>query len=125
MKYESEINLIAGVLHKHDKIVNKEFPKDESKLKAFATAQYVNLFDTMQRVTSAVETTNKIFGKQEKALEIIVKNMNAHSQMVNEVIDDSNWKHWTSDEEKHYTNVFYYDLHTTVEEILEELEQVK
>lgn len=125
MKFKNEVELIAGVLRDHDETVNKEFPKDENKLKAFSTAQYVNLFSYMQNVTSAVETAKNFLGNKNKALKIIVENMNAHSQMVNEVMDDSNWKHWTGDEEEHYTNVFYYDLHTTVEDILEELEEVK
>lgn len=125
MKFKNEINLIAGILHDHDETVNKEFPEDESKLKAFATAQYVNLFSDMQRVTSAIETAHKIFGEKEKVLKIIVGNINAHSEMVDEVMINSNYKHWTDEEEEHYTNVFYYDLHTTVEDILEELEEVK
>ena len=125
MKFKNEIELITGVLHGHDEIVNKEFPKDENKLKAFATAQYVNLFNTMQEITSAIEKVNNIKGKKVQALEIIVKNINAHSEMVNEVMENSNWEHWTDTEEAHYTNVFYYDLHTTVEEILEELKEVK
>lgn len=125
MKFKNEVKLIAGIIHVHDETVNKEFPKDESKLKAFSTAQYVNLFSDMQRVTSAIETVNNFMGNKEKALKIIVENMNAHSQMVDEVMINSNYKHWTDEEEEHYTNVFYYDLHTTVEEILEELEGVK
>lgn len=126
MKFKNEINLIAGVLHDHDETVNKEFPKDESKLKAFATAQYVNLFSDMQNIVSAIETASKLFGNnKEKALEIIVGNINAHSAMVDEVMENSNWQHWTDTEEAHYTNVFYYDLHKTVEDILEELEEVK
>lgn len=125
MKFKNEIELIAGVLRDHDETVNKEFPKDESKLKAFATAQYINLFSDMQNATSAIEKVNNFFGKKEKALEIIVKNMNAHSEMVDEVMVESDWKRWTDEEDEHYTNVFYYDLHKTVEEIIEELKEVK
>ena len=125
MKFKDEIELITGVLRNHDETVNKEFPKDESKLKAFATAQYVNLFSDMQRIVSAIETANHILGNKNEALKIIVEDMNAHSEMVNEVMENSNWEHWTDKEEAHYTNVFYYDLHKTVEEIIEELEEVK
>lgn len=125
MKFKNEIELIAGVLRDHDETVNKEFPKDENKLKAFATAQYVNLFSDMQNVTSAIETANNFLGNKTEALKIIVENMNAHSEMVNEVMENSNWEHWTGAEETHYTNVFYYDLHKTVEEIIEELKEVK
>lgn len=125
MKFKNEITLIANTLHEHDEIVNKEFPKDESKIPAFAKAQYLNLFTAMQNITEAIETANKFFGKKEKAIKIIVENLNAHSEMVNEVMENSNWEHWTDTEEAHYTNVFYYDLHTTVEEILEELKEVK
>lgn len=125
MKFKNEINLIAGLLRNYDETVNKEFPKDENKLLAFAKAQYLNLFSTMQNVTSAIETANNILGNRTKALKIIVENINAHSEMVNEVMENSNWKHWTDKEEEHYTNVFYYDLHKTVEEIIEELKEVK
>lgn len=125
MKFKNEIEMITGVLRDHDEIVNKEFPKDESKIKAFATAQYLNLFSDMQNVTSAIEKVNNFFGKKEKALKIIVENMNVHSEMVDEVMVESDWKHWTDEEDEHYTNVFYYDLHKTVEEIIEELKEVK
>lgn len=125
MKFKNEVELIAGVLRDHDETVNKEFPKDESKLLAFAKAQYLNLFSTMQNVISAIETANKVLGNKTEALKIIVEDMNAHSEMVNEVMENSNWKHWTDKEEAHYTNVFYYDFHKTVEEIIEELKEIK
>lgn len=125
MKFKHEITLIADTLHEHDEIVNKEFPKDESKIPAFAKAQYLNLFSAMQTIAEVIETANNILGNKAEALKIIVEDMNAHSEMVNEVMEESNWKHWTDTEEAHYTNVFYYDLHTTVEEILEELKEVK
>lgn len=125
MKFKHEITLIAGTLQDHDKIVDKEFPKDESKVQAFAKAQYLNLFSAMQAIAEAVEQANNIFGKKDEALKIIVENMNSHSEMVNEIMEESNWKKWTDFEEQHYTGVFYYDLHKTVEEIIEELEEVK
>lgn len=125
MKFKNEIELIAGVLRDHDETVNKEFPKDENKLKAFATAQYINLFSDMQNVAAAIETANNIIGNKDKVLKIIVENMNVHSEMVDEVMVESDWKHWTDEDDKHYTNVFYYDLHKTVEEIIEEIKEVK
>lgn len=125
MKFKNEITLIANTLHEHDEIVNKEFPKDESKIPAFATAQYLNLFSAMQTIAEVIETANNILGNKTEALKIIIEDMNAHSEMVNEVMENSNWKHWTDKEEAHYTNVFYHDLYTTVEEIIEELKEVK
>lgn len=125
MKFKNEITLIANTLHEHDEIVNKEFPKDESKIPAFAKAQYLNLFSAMQTIAEVIETANNILGNKTEALKIIVEDLNAHSEMVNEVMENSNWEHWTDTEEAHYTNVFYYDLHTTVEEIVEELKEVK
>lgn len=124
MKFKHEIKLIADVLNKHDETVNKEFPKDESKVPAFAKAQYLNLFGAMQEIVQAIGTANKLFGNKNEALKIIVGNMNSHSEMVNEIMEDSNWKRWTKEDEAHYTNVFYYDLHKTVQEIIEELEEV-
>ena len=44
--------------------------------------------------------------------------------MVNEITDETNYKTWTKEEDEHYTLVFYYDLHTTVEETLEEMKEV-
>lgn len=125
MKFKNEITLIANTLHEHDEIVNKEFPKDESKIPAFAKAQYLNLFSAMQTIAEVIETANNILGNKTEALKIIVEDMNAHSEMVDEVMENSNWEHWTDTEEAHYTNVFYHDLYTTVEEILEELKEVK
>lgn len=125
MKFKHEITLIANTLQEHDEIVNKEFPKDESKIPAFAKAQYLNLFSTMQTIAEVIETANNVLGNKAEALKIIVEDMNAHSEMVNEVMENSNWEHWTDTEEAHYTNVFYYDLHKTVEEIIEELKEVK
>lgn len=125
MKFKNEVELIAGVLNNHDETVDKEFPKDEIKITAFAKAQYLNLFSAMQDIAKVIESVNNISGKEEKALKIIVENLNAHSEMVNEIMEDTDWQHWTDKEEAHYTNVFYYDLHKTVEEILEELEEVK
>lgn len=125
MKFKNEITLIANTLHDHDEIVDKEFPKDESKIPAFAKAQYLNLFSAMQTIAGAIETANNVLGNKTEALKIIVEDVNIHSEMVNEVMEDSNWKHWTDKEEAHYTNVFYYDLHKTVEEIIEELKEIK
>lgn len=125
MKFKTEITLIADTLQEHDEIVDKEFPKDESKIPAFAKAQYLNLFSAMQTIAEVIETANNVLGNKTEALKIIVEDMNAHSEMVNEVMENSNWEHWTDKEEAHYTNVFYYDLHKTVEEIIEELKEVK
>lgn len=125
MKFKHEITLIADTLQEHDEIVDKEFPKDESKIQAFAKAQYLNLFSAMQTIVGAIETSNNVLGNKTKALKIIVEDINIHSEMVNEVMEDSNWEHWTDKDEAHYTNVFYYDLHKTVEEIIEELKEVK
>lgn len=125
MKFKDEITLIADTLHEHDEIVDKEFPKDESKIPAFAKAQYLNLFSAMQTIAEVIEKANNVLGNKTEALKIIVENINIHSEMVNEIMEDSNWEHWTDKDEAHYTNVFYYDLHKTVEEIIEELKEVK
>lgn len=125
MKFKHEINLISGVLQDHDEMVDKAFPTDKKKVTAFAKAQYINLFGAMQEIAEAIETANNIFGKKDQALKIIVENMNSHSEMVNEIMEETNYKQWSKLDDKHYTGVFYHDLHTTVEEIIEELEEVK
>ena len=58
-----------------------------------------------------------------KAIEILVTNINEHSEMVNEIMEDTDYENWTKKEEEHYTGVFYYDLHRTVEETIEEMEE--
>ena len=44
--------------------------------------------------------------------------------MVNEIMTETNYKTWTKQADEHYTGVFYYDLHKTVEETIEEMKEV-
>ena len=125
MKLKNQIELLDGILKLHDKKVDEHFPKDEKQVPAYAKAQYVDLFSMLQEIAKAYEIVATFSKASRKALEIRVTNLSEHSEMVNETMEETNYKTWTKEEDEHYTGVFYYDLHTTVEEILEELEKVK
>lgn len=124
MKLKNQIELLSNTLKLHDEAVNEHFPKDESQVPAYAKAQYVDLFQMLQEVAKAYEVVAFVSKASKQALEILVTNLNEHSEMVNEIMEDTDWEHWTKQEDKHFTSVFYYDLHTTVEETLEEMEEV-
>ena len=44
--------------------------------------------------------------------------------MLNEILEDTDHENWTKEEDEHYTVVFYYDLHRTIEETIEEMKEV-
>lgn len=125
MKLKNEIELLSNTLEMHDNQVDKTFPKDESQVHAFAEAQYMNLFGMLQEIAQAYEVISSFKKSSKKALEILVTNINEHSQMVDEIMEDTDYLNWTKAEDEHFTNVFYYDLHKTVEETIEEMEEVK
>lgn len=124
MKLKNQIELLDGTLKLHDEKVDEHFPTDESQVPAYAKAQYMDLFSMLQEVVKAYEFTGKFHKPSRKALEIIVTNLNEHSEMVDEIMDETNYKTWTKEEDEHYTGVFYYDLHKTVEETIEEMKEV-
>lgn len=124
MKLKNQIELLNDTLKLHDEKVDEHFPTDESQVPAYAKAQYMDFFSMLQEVAKAYEFTAKFDKPSRKALEILVTNLNEHSEMVNEITDETNYKTWTKEEDEHYTLVFYYDLHTTVEETIEEMKEV-
>ena len=124
MKLKNQIGLLNDTLKLHDEKVDEHFPKDESQVPAYAKAQYMDLFSMLQEVAKAYEFTAKFDKPSVKALEILVTNLNEHSEMVNEIMDDTDYENWTKEEDKHYTVVFYHDLHVTVEETIEEMKEV-
>lgn len=124
MKLKNQIELLDGTLKLHDEKVDEHFPTDESQVPAYAKAQYMDLFSMLQEVVKAYEFTGKFHKPSRKALEIIVTNLNEHSEMVDEIMDEANYKTWTKLQDEHYTGVFYYDLHKTVEETIEEMKEV-
>ena len=124
MKLKDQIELLNDSLKLHDEKVDEHFPTDEKKIPAYAKAQYMDLFSMLQEIAEAYEFTAKFHKPSVKALDILVTNLNEHSEMVNEIMDKTNYKTWTKQEDEHYTGVFYYDLHRTVEETIEEMEEV-
>lgn len=124
MKLKSQIELLNDTLKLHDEKVDEHFPKDEKQIPAYAKAQYMDLFSMLQDVAKAYEFTSKFDKPSVKALEILVTNLNEHSEMVNEIMDETNYKTWTKGQDEHYTGVFYYDLYTTIEETIEEMKKV-
>ncbi|QGT53439.1 hypothetical protein KMC98_gp02 [Lactococcus phage CHPC967] len=124
MKLKKQITLLNDTLKLHDEKVDEHFPTDEKQVPAYAKAQYMDLFSMLQDVAEAYEFTAKWHKSSVKALEIIITNLNEHSEMVNEIMDKTNYKTWTKEQDEHYTGVFYYDLHKTVEETIEEMKEV-
>lgn len=124
MKLKNQIELLSNTLKLHDEKVDEHFPTDESKVHAYAEAQYMDLFSMLQEIAKAYEFTARFHKASRKALEILVTNLNEHSEMVNEIMDETNYKTWTKQEDEHYTGVFYYDLHKTVEETIKEMKEV-
>lgn len=125
MKLKHEIELLSNTLEMHDNQVDETFPKDESQVHAFAEAQYMNLFGMLQEIAQAYEIIASFKKSSKKALEILVTNINEHSEMIDEIMEDTDYSSWTKAEDEHYTVVFYHDLHKTVEETLEEMAEVK
>jgi hypothetical protein len=124
MKLKNQIELLNDTLKLHDEKVDEHFPTDEKKIPAYAIAQYMDLFSMLQDTAKAYEFTAKFHKPSVKALDILVTNLNEHSEMVNEIMDKTNYKTWTKQEDEHYTGVFYYDLHRTAEETIEEMKEV-
>ena len=124
MKLKNQIELLNNTLKLHDEKVDEHFPTDEKKIAAYAKAQYMDLFSMLQEIAKAYEFTAKFHKSSVKALDILVTNLNEHSEMVNEIMDETNYKTWTKEQDEHYTGVFYYDLHRTVEETIEEMKEV-
>lgn len=124
MKLKDQITLLNDTLKLHDEKVDEHFPTDESKVPAYAKAQYMDLFSMLQEIAEAYEFTAKFHKPSVKALEILITNLNEHSEMVNEIMTETNYKTWTKQADEHYTGVFYYDLHKTAEETIEEMKEV-
>ena len=124
MKLKNQITLLNDTLKLHDEKVDEHFPTDEKQVPTYAKAQYMDLFSMLQDVAETYEFTAKWHKSSVKALEIIITNLNEHSEMVNEIMDKTNYKTWTKEEDEHYTGVFYYDLHKTVEETIEEMKEM-
>lgn len=124
MKLKNQIQLLNNTLKLHDEKVDEHFPTDESQVPAYAKAQYVDLFSMLQEIAKAYEFTSRFHKASRKALEILVTNLNEHSEMVNEIMNKTNHETWTKQADEHYTGVFYYDLHKTIEETLEEMKEV-
>ena len=124
MKLKNQIELLNDTLKLHDEIVDEHFPTDESKVPAYAKAQYMDLFSMLQEIAKTYEFTAMFHKSSVKALDILVTNLNEHSEMVNEIMNKTNHETWTKLQDEHYTVVFYYDLHKTVEEAIEEMKEV-
>lgn len=124
MKLKKQIEFLNNMLKIHDEKVDKHFPTDEKQVPAYAKAQYMDLFGILQDVAEAFETVSPFSKAFKKALVIFVTNINEHSEMVNEIMEDTDYENWTKEQDEHYTGVFYYDLHRTVEETIEEMKEV-
>ena len=101
MKLKNQIELLNNTLKLHDEKVDEHFPKDESKVPAYAKAQYMDLFSMLQEIAKAYEFTARFHKPSRKAIEILVTNINEHSEMVNEIMEDTDYENWTKEEEEH------------------------
>nr|DAJ10039.1 MAG TPA: hypothetical protein [Caudoviricetes sp.] len=124
MKLKKQIEFLNNMLKIHDEKVDEHFPTDEKKVPAYAKAQYMDLFGILQDVAEAFEAMSPFSKGSKKALVILVTNINEHSEMVDEIMELTNYETWTKGQDEHYTGVFYYDLHKTVEETIEEVKEV-
>ena len=125
MKLKKEIELLSNILKDYDKVVDNHFSTDESQVPVSAKAQYMNLSSMAQEAAEMYERCSHFEESGKKALEILVKNLNEHHHTVSKIMYDTNFANWTKAEDEHYTNVFYCKLHKTIEETLEEMEEVK
>ena len=89
MKLKNQIELLNDTLKLHDEKVDEHFPKDESQVPAYAKAQYMDLFGMLQEIAKAYEFTAKFHKASKKALVILVTNLNEHSEMVNEITEET------------------------------------
>lgn len=80
MKLKNQIELLNDTLKLHDEKVDEHFPKDESQVPAYAKAQYLDLFSMLQDVVKSYEFTAKWHKASVKAIEILVTNLNEHSE---------------------------------------------
>lgn len=125
MKLKNQIELLNDTLKSHDEKVDEHFPTDESQVPAYAKGQYIDLLSMLQEIAKAFEFTAKFHKSSVKALDILITNLNKHYEMVNEIMDKTNYKTWTKVQDEHYTGVFYYNLHKTVEETIKEMKEVQ
>lgn len=72
MKLKNQIELLNDTLKLHDEKVDKHFPTDEKKIPAYAKAQYIDLFRTLQNLVEAYEAGSFSLKLQEKLLKFLL-----------------------------------------------------
>ena len=72
MKLKNQIELLNNTLKLHDEKVDEHFPTDESKVPAYAKAQYMDLFSMLQEIAKAYEFTSKFHKASRKPLNFII-----------------------------------------------------
>lgn len=129
----NEFDLLDSILNKHDEKVNQLFEKaDKDNLEemiAFTGEQYVDLFGTLAKSLKAIEFSLNAIHNENKAkeqglfLQSAVNMLNAHSEWVNEVVEETGINDPEFDKlSQDYMDIsgdFYLNLHQVAENIIE------
>lgn len=130
---DNEFDLLDGILIKHDKKVDELFKKaDKNNLEemiAFTGEQYVDLFSVLASSLKAIEFSLNAIRDENKAkeqelfLKSAVNMLNAHSEWINEVMEDTGINDPNFDKlSQEYMDIsvdFYLDLHQVATNIIE------
>nr|DAL35452.1 MAG TPA_asm: hypothetical protein [Caudoviricetes sp.] len=129
----NEFDLLDGILTKHDEKVDKLFKKaDKDNLEemiAFTGEQYVDLFSALTSSLKAIEFSLNAIHNEQKAkeqelfLQSAVNMLNAHSEWINEAMEDTGMNSPEFDKlSQEYMDIsgeFYLDLHQVATNIIE------
>lgn len=129
----NEFDLLDSILNKHDEKVNQLFEKaDKDNLEemiAFTGEQYVDLFGALTKSLKAIEFSLNAIRNDSKAkeqelfLQSAVNMLNAHSEWINEAMEETGINDPEFDKlSQEYMSIsgdFYLDLHQVAENIIE------
>lgn len=129
----NEFDLIDSILTKHDEKVDRLFKKaDKDNLEemiAFTGEQYVDLFQGLSKALQAIDFSLNVIKNEHKAkeqdlfLQSAVNMLNAHSEWVNEAMEDTGINDPEFDKlSQEYMSIsgeFYLDLHQVATNIIE------
>lgn len=129
----NEFDLLDSILTKHDKKVDELFKKANKdnleEMIAFTGEQYVDLFSALASSLKAIEFSLNAIRNENKAkeqelfLKSAVNMLNAHSEWINEAMEDTGINDPNFDKlSQEYMDVsgeFYLDLHQVATNIIE------
>ena len=129
----NEFDLLDNILKAHDEKVDRLFKKaDKDNLEemiAFTGEQYVDLFQALSTALQSIDFSLNVIKNEHKAkeqglfLESAVNMLNAHSEWINEAMEETGVNEPTFDKlSQEYMSIsgqFYTDLHQVAENIIE------